>query len=63
MSEIVSHPEPNARTDELIEFLSLRMYPEKLTMAAQSEIVSGARKDEALAYLYELERLTTPTTP
>ena len=51
MSEIVSHPEPNARTDELIEFLSLRMYPEKLTMAAQSEIVSGARKDEALAYL------------
>lgn len=51
MSNFKAHPEPTGRTDELVEFLSLRMYPEKLTMAAQSEIVSGARKDEALTYL------------
>ena len=51
MSDVMAHPEPTGRTDELVEFLSLRMFPEKLTMAAQSEIVSGARKDEALTYL------------
>jgi hypothetical protein len=55
MSEIVAHPETTAKTDELIEFLCLRMYPDMLTMAAQSEIVSGARRDEALAYLQSAE--------
>ena len=33
-------------TDELIEFLSLRMFPEKLTITAQSDVVAGARKAE-----------------
>ena len=38
-------------TDELIEFLSLRMFPEKLTISAQSDVVAGARKAEFDAYL------------
>ena len=38
-------------TDELIEFLSLRMFPEKLTITAQSDVVAGARKAELDAYL------------
>ena len=51
MSDAANIKEQDGRTDELIEFLSLRMYPEKLTVSAQSDVVAGTRKAEMDAYL------------
>ncbi len=50
MSETTPSVE-TGKSDELVEFLCLRMFPDKLTMAVQKEVVSGARKDELDAYL------------
>lgn len=51
MSKATDASKEPGKTDELIEFLSLRMFPEKLTISAQSDVVAGARKAELDAYL------------
>ncbi|HMB48653.1 MAG TPA: hypothetical protein VKN63_10290 [Afifellaceae bacterium] len=44
-----------AHKNKLIDFLSLRLFPEKLNIKAKAELLTGNKRDHAMAYIQAIE--------